>query len=700
MSKKLFILLLIILVITAGYFVYGAFATSNPHTWTNGLVGYWSFDGPMTTSTAGTRDVSNTGNWGAFSGGVKPVPGISGQALFFDGVDDYVNSGITDYSDITVEAWINPNTVSSRGGIFGFNYFRTTLSQLNNSIRWNITNSAGSARTISYAGITSGSWYHAVGTYNSSTNSMKLYVNGILQASDTVVGTKDSDQPFYGIGRHTESVSGWQNFYFNGLIDEVRVYNRALSADEVKQHYDQTKRNLVINNPSGTPPVGWWKMDEATGATVRDYSANANNGTVTNGGYGATSTDGKIGKSLSFDGVDDYVFVPYNSILDPLTALSLELWFKQTVPVAAWKSIAGKNTTWGTGYSIWAMENERLYLRVDTLAGAKTYVFPYQLDTWYHIVMVFSGTSLQIFANGVAQPIDTFAETSLLPADTTPFVIGARADYTSGGQFPGLVDDVRIYNYARTADQITADYQAGAYRTTINASNPNQWTNGLVGYWNFDGQNTTSTNGTRDTSGNNYWGTFSGGVKPVAGISGQALLLDGVDDMVSGSVADNSINLDGSLEAWVKMPSFGASDQPFVAIRSGDNWFGMASWYNIFTGEIYGSADGLSCSGATPSCTARSGQTCLLTNYVNTWTHLVTTYSNTLKEIDYYVNGVNVGYQTWYMCSLGATQTFQIGGKLLVWANGTIDEVRIYNRVLSADEILQHYQQTRRNIDI
>ncbi|MFH0959056.1 MAG: hypothetical protein V1897_10175, partial [Pseudomonadota bacterium] len=82
MSNKPFIIIgTLIAIAIAGYFIYGAFATSNPHTWTNGLVGYWSFDGQYTTSTAGTRDTSGQNNWGTFNGGVKPVPGIVGQGL-------------------------------------------------------------------------------------------------------------------------------------------------------------------------------------------------------------------------------------------------------------------------------------------------------------------------------------------------------------------------------------------------------------------------------------------------------------------------------------------------------------------------------------------------------------------------------------------------------------------------------------------
>ncbi|MDD2801664.1 MAG: hypothetical protein PHE96_09425, partial [Methylococcales bacterium] len=91
MDKKIIIIFGVVIALAiAGYFIYSAFATSNPHSWTNGLVGYWSFDGQYTTSTDGTKDVSGNGNWGTFNGGVKVAGGVSGQAVFLDGGDDYV----------------------------------------------------------------------------------------------------------------------------------------------------------------------------------------------------------------------------------------------------------------------------------------------------------------------------------------------------------------------------------------------------------------------------------------------------------------------------------------------------------------------------------------------------------------------------------------------------------------------------------
>lgn len=164
----------------------GVLATSNPHTWTNGLVGYWSFDGRYTTSTAGTRDVSNNSNWGTFSGGVKPVGGISGQALSFDGVDDYIDAGNGaslnfGTGDFSIEAWAYPT------GTAGTDYFITKDDgTATNQIALRVATATGLVGGwiggASFNGTidTRNTWHHIVVTRAS--GAVKMYDNAIPDA--------------------------------------------------------------------------------------------------------------------------------------------------------------------------------------------------------------------------------------------------------------------------------------------------------------------------------------------------------------------------------------------------------------------------------------------------------------------------------------------------------------------------------------
>jgi len=703
MSKKLFILLLIILVITAGYFVYGAFATSNPHTWTNGLVGYWSFDGQMTTSTAGTRDVSNNGNWCSNNGTIKTVGGISGQALLFDGATGYLDCGSGSSLDITTgnfsfEAWAKTNYISTgaqyiiskRVGLVGYEFDIHS----SGSLQLFLGDSGGWSGPSAGSDLRDGKWHHLIVTVNRANNAT-FYIDGVNGGTAGISARSGSlsNAGTMKIGRYGAGASE----YFNGSIDEVRVYNRVLTADEVKQHYDQTRRNFVINNPSGTPPVGWWKMDEATGATVRDYSVNANNGTPT----GTASVDGKIGKALSFDGADDYVDCGNPNLDWNNISFTVEAWAKLNSGSVSGGIVGNRFGAGATNWWTLGVEGAG-ELVVETGPGEsvvymRTGVFPAGLG-WKHYVAVKSGTNFQIFIDGVSKGTGTI--TGNVGGTTNELRIGRW--FAANQIWNGLIDDVRIYNYARTADQIASDYRAGAYRTIVGTSVPSTWwTDGLVGYWNFDGQNTTTTSGinagTKDATANNNWGKFYGGVGVAGGVSGQALKFDGVNDYVD---AGNGASLQLSpgnltIEAWVYPRTAPAAGINFVLVGSTGMLAPDTKGYEIaFNGSTNRFRFLLRADSATGvTVTSNNAPT------LNTWQHIVAVNDGGTMKM--YVNGVQ-------QAATGtAPATFAMGRNLIfgedLWGDnfdGLIDEVRIYSRALSADEVMTHYQQTRRNLGI
>ena len=697
MSKKIIIIAILIVLAGIGWRVW---ATSNPHTWTNGLVGYWSFDGQYTTSTDGTKDVSNNGNYGQFKNGVKPTAGVVGQALSFDGVDDYVNAGngasLNIIDAITIEAWVKPINLTGAKDVIQkadstYEPYRLYLQDA--SIIFQLSQDA-TTRTFAWtASVLSPGWQHIIATYDKTT--VKFYVNGVEKSN---VGST----PTYSLRTTTANLyigirkSGWTN-PFNGLIDEVRIYNRALSADEVKQHYDQTRRNVVINQPSGTPPVGWWKMDEGTGQTVRDYSANANNGTVSNGGYGATSTDGKIGKALSFDGVDDYVSTPLD--VAP-TAFTLEAWIKspRTASADDARGILDKRSV-TTEWTFWlAPSTGKLRFHgwdsTATLTKAITGNTVLSANRWYHAVITYDGTTAILYVNGNN---DGSSSTGNAIQNTASLIrIGTDA-LDVDRYWDGFIDEVRIYNYARTADQIAADYRAGAYRTIVNTSVPSSWwTTGLVGYWSFDGQYTTSTDGTKDVSNNGNYGQFKNGVKPVAGVVGQALSFDGVDDYVQ--VSNSAIlNITDAItvEAWVyNTRTYGGASYDQIFGKAMDVAY-SAYWQQssgIIVFRLY--------LAATSTDKVQRNLNANQKIEVNVWKHLVFTYNGSTMKI--YVNG-SLDNTVNYSGSIGTNADYFGIGKdpdRNYYFTGLIDEVRIYNRALSADEVMQHYQQTRRNLKL
>ncbi len=132
--------------------------------------------------------------------------------------------------------------------------------------------------------LSTGQWYHAVVTYDASkaSSGIKLYLNGSKvddanYASGTFTASKNTS---------TEVRVGGLEIgpaYSNGLVDEVAIFNTALSSSDITAIYNSGTPNDI----SSLNPVGWWRMGDGTeagsGTTVYDMSSNSNNGTLTNG---------------------------------------------------------------------------------------------------------------------------------------------------------------------------------------------------------------------------------------------------------------------------------------------------------------------------------------------------------------------------------------------------------------------------------
>lgn len=214
----------------------------------SGLVGYWAMDEGASTS---TLDPVNGNNGNIIIGPSGTQTNVSqawqtsanckaGRCLNFDGTDDYLTiSNNIDYSSnaFTVSAWINSNDVTScRHSIVSSKEDQSSgfvLAQPEgncNHIRlW--ANISGIWQFVDTAGtISTGTWYHVAGTYNGTT--LTVYLNG-SPTSATFSGTLSNTSGPTTIGARNSNNTNW----FNGKIDEVRVYNRALSATEIAGLY-------------------------------------------------------------------------------------------------------------------------------------------------------------------------------------------------------------------------------------------------------------------------------------------------------------------------------------------------------------------------------------------------------------------------------------------------------------------------------
>jgi hypothetical protein len=222
----------------------------------------------------------------------------SGNALQLDGVDDYVripNNSTLNPASVTVEVWAKVKVFTSTKSPGGFNQYivfkRNTRSTgqfegytvfMGESIKrfaGCVSSAAGTMRCVnSLSDLHLGEWYHLALVADSA--QISFYENGELQATNTTGFPLDLDTlPLY-FGRTGESWDG----YFNGQIDEVRIWNATLDQTTIRQWMH---REVDGAHPNYGNLVGYWKLNDGSGQTVYDATTNHNDGTL-----GASSGSG------------------------------------------------------------------------------------------------------------------------------------------------------------------------------------------------------------------------------------------------------------------------------------------------------------------------------------------------------------------------------------------------------------------------
>jgi hypothetical protein len=201
------------------------------------------------------------------SGGGAPTP--TGRALSFDGVDDLARFvfPVAGSATFTFEAWINPTTLlplAQPAGIVLLEsahtlYLAQDQSRLAQSISVPGTTSVASPVGTLQAGV----WQHVAGVYDGA--DIRVYRNGVL------VGTT----PHPGVGSGTTQVTlGLWLGYFDGLIDEVRVWNTARTAGEI-----QAAMGSILTG-SETGLRAYWRFEEASGQVLFDLTPGDRHGTL------------------------------------------------------------------------------------------------------------------------------------------------------------------------------------------------------------------------------------------------------------------------------------------------------------------------------------------------------------------------------------------------------------------------------------
>ncbi len=213
----------------------GSGGSTNPE----GMVSYWRFE-----ESSGTTAIDSAGvNHGTIYGATQTT-GRVGNALNFDGVNDYVDCGdapsLNPTKAISLEAWIMTNRITDDGTPQSYQTIVSKFWKNGYFLRINPGGRIGfgvtSIRPISLQTepvLEVGQWYHVAGTYDWSSG-LSIYINGQLIDNAGYDGNVTNVNSYLTMGAWTESHLS----NFDGVIDEVAIYNRALSEEEITHHYN------------------------------------------------------------------------------------------------------------------------------------------------------------------------------------------------------------------------------------------------------------------------------------------------------------------------------------------------------------------------------------------------------------------------------------------------------------------------------
>ena len=616
-----------------------------------GLVAAYGFE---ETSGTAVTDSSSAGNPGTIVGAAaRTASGKIGRAIDFDGVNDYVSVADANSLDLTtgmtLEAWVQLDTVSSwRTTILkekpgGLVYSLYANSSSNRPQGETVTGTGAGTAHLAGVGppLTPGTWTHLALTYDNA--QLRLFRNGVQVAQDASTGAIQTTTNPLRIGGNAI----WGE-YTDGRIDEVRVYNRALSAAEITADMtrpvgttgppppDTTPPSVAVSAPaagasvSGTTPVSANASDNVAVAGVQftldganlgaedtsaPYSTSWNTTTASNGAHTlrAIARDA-AGNSTTSAAVGVTVANPVPDTTPPTVAVSAP---------AAGASVSGTTPVSANASDNVAVAGVQFTLDGANL-GAEDTSAPYS-TSWNTTTASNGAHTLRAIARDAAGNSTTSAAVGVTVANTTP---------------PPPTGLVAAYGFEETSGTAVTD--------SSSAGNP---------------------------------GTIVGAAaRTASGKIGRAIDFDGVNDYVS--VADaNSLDLTTgmTLEAWVQLDTVSSWRTTILKEKPG----GLV--YSLYANSSSNRPQGETVTGTGAGTAHLAGVGPPLTP--GTWTHLALTYDN--AQLRLFRNGVQVAQDA----STGAIQTttnpLRIGGNAIwgEYTDGRIDEVRVYNRALSAAEI-------------
>jgi hypothetical protein len=634
-------------------------STDGPSTW-------WRLD-DATGSTA--ADTSGAANPATLRGDAAWTGGMSRGGAAFDGTGDYAaaaRAAVRTDESFTAGVWVyltngtGYRTALSQAGSTTSGFFLQS-SQVHGS-RWRLSMPRSDTMNPADDQILGPSaalnaWTHLVAVHDDAADQMRLYVNGAL------VGSAAHSNEFHAGGAllaGRAQHNGGLVDDFQGRIDEVRTWRRALAPAEVAAEY--------------RTPNTQYDFDEGSGTSAADASGSGNTGTLLNG---AGWTPSRQLTGVTLDGADDYV-AGAAAAVDTNESFTVAAWVYLTATGGVSRTVLSQPGITTSGFILkYEKDNGRWGFMLPSADAANSTAAQANsttaaaTSTWVHLTGVYDDQAdeVRIYVNGRREGVVT-ATSDFTAAG--PLTVG-RVRYNGGfiDHFGGTIDNVRAYGHALGDAGVESLYRGPAVQ------------------WTFDeGAGTVAG----DYSGNDNIGSLTAGAGWVAaGRTGDAATFDGTDDRVVAGAPAIRTDASFSVSAWAYL----GMAWPFRTVASQDGT-AVSGFFLQYNGvhDRWGFAMLESDSTSAVKQEVLSASAPVL----NRWTHLVGVYDDEANQIRLYVNGV-LASSTARTAEWNATGVFAVGRARYGGADadhfgGRIDEVAAYQRVLTATEVTDLYTES------
>ena len=512
-------------------------------------------------------------------------------------------------------------------------------------------------------------WTHV--TYTRVDSTVSIYLDGALSqsmaANDTALVVDDGGVI---IGQEQDAVGGSfeASQSLNGDIDSLHIYNRALSSAEVQALYE-------LNNNLANGLVAHYEFE----GNADDSSGNGHNGEV----IGAALTSDRFG------GANGAYHIADDTSYDRISLPTETVNGLEDFTIASWVKASSLNSSWNSIVSAARLGSyNELLLGYNGSAGKwglwlAGIVYDDSFDSmdlgleqWTHVTYTRVDSTVSIYLDGALSQSMAANDTALV-VDDGGVIIGQEQDAV-GGSFEasqslnGDIDSLHIYNRALSSAEVQALYELN-----------NNLANGLVAHYEFEGD-------ADDSSGNDNDGEEFGGVSYVDGVIGQAVSFDGIDDYIDVAHNDSLSPEILTVSVWVNI----IEDNGIVNMLLKGRWNGDLTnnqreyQLNTTYGNFYGE---------------QWNNVYLLNPAVESeWSLITLTYDKNSLRI--YKNGLLDNSETFddeinkpsnpESLTIGSAFGVENGdlGTYQNALNAKMDDLRIYNRALSAEEIQTLYE--------